>query len=510
MHWETLGLDSETASERDVKRAYAKLLKVTRPDKDPEGFQNLREAYDTALMELKLGTMPSFVHYADDEEGEGSLKVELPEGIDAETEPSVPQSFAQPEWPEDFRSAVSELEEVMESGQNAEEACRAFENALYANPQLAADWGQTVARLMMDQEGSKELKLKAKALLFELEYDSSTGTMAVIARMEREGRRAGISSLAVLFIKNKERIANPSGGEAMARLGCAAAIWEPIRVKFLSDIAYELLPIHFRDSAMHAIENDVQLGQLLRGLPKVWRPFWMERIRNPYGDWDWNDVESSAALKYIREEHNRTWDGFDVIAEIVPKEFSNSIPKRNRVPSQPMYGYSEKAAPAAPSYAPAAPSYAPAAPYRESRGGGGMSGWMIGLLIFFIIKIGILATMCKSDQSVSLPNSNPAYDPDNYPGRSENDPGMEAALERFRELEAKYSASPDDPPKSASDLWEELRKNRNPNPLFPNPNPNPRPSPGSGRRPSDPYVPGQPVIPGSGNPRPRPGPSFPR
>ena len=39
-----LGLDAE-ADERAVKRAYAALLKKTRPDEDPQGFQTLHEAY---------------------------------------------------------------------------------------------------------------------------------------------------------------------------------------------------------------------------------------------------------------------------------------------------------------------------------------------------------------------------------------------------------------------------------------------------------------------------------
>ena len=46
--WTLLGLNDD-ADERTVKRQYAKLLKVTRPDEDPEAFQRLREAYERAL-----------------------------------------------------------------------------------------------------------------------------------------------------------------------------------------------------------------------------------------------------------------------------------------------------------------------------------------------------------------------------------------------------------------------------------------------------------------------------
>ncbi len=48
--WHILGIEP-TQDLRDIKRAYAKLLKATRPDDDPQGFQRLRDAFEQAQFE---------------------------------------------------------------------------------------------------------------------------------------------------------------------------------------------------------------------------------------------------------------------------------------------------------------------------------------------------------------------------------------------------------------------------------------------------------------------------
>ena len=48
-YFQILGLSSPPEDRKAVKRAYSKMLKVTRPEDDPDGFMRLRDAHDTAL-----------------------------------------------------------------------------------------------------------------------------------------------------------------------------------------------------------------------------------------------------------------------------------------------------------------------------------------------------------------------------------------------------------------------------------------------------------------------------
>lgn len=59
--WDVLGIDP-TSEERDIKRAYARKLKVTRPEDDPTAFQLLNDAFQHALAHARF-------HTAEDDSG---------------------------------------------------------------------------------------------------------------------------------------------------------------------------------------------------------------------------------------------------------------------------------------------------------------------------------------------------------------------------------------------------------------------------------------------------------
>ncbi|OAT14700.1 hypothetical protein M979_4386 [Buttiauxella noackiae ATCC 51607] len=55
--WQVLGIPP-TGDEAEIRRAYAQQLKTHRPDKDPGGYQQLREAFDAAKQQAGSGATP--------------------------------------------------------------------------------------------------------------------------------------------------------------------------------------------------------------------------------------------------------------------------------------------------------------------------------------------------------------------------------------------------------------------------------------------------------------------
>ncbi|MEE9347013.1 MAG: hypothetical protein V3U82_02380 [Robiginitomaculum sp.] len=93
--WDTLGLDGPTEDIKTIKRAYARRLKLTRPDEDPEGFMQLRDAFTWAK---------NHASYHAQEAMERPASVEISDRAAEKTqEPQEPQG----QWPQEIESVIA-------------------------------------------------------------------------------------------------------------------------------------------------------------------------------------------------------------------------------------------------------------------------------------------------------------------------------------------------------------------------------------------------------------------
>jgi hypothetical protein len=101
--WETLGIEP-TTDDAVIRRAYARELKQHRPDQDPQGYQQLREAFDAAK-EYAKGEM-IWLDDGNVQSGQSRFRA-LSELTQAETQ-VVPQRVALPPQPDWQRETLEE------------------------------------------------------------------------------------------------------------------------------------------------------------------------------------------------------------------------------------------------------------------------------------------------------------------------------------------------------------------------------------------------------------------
>ncbi|WP_273826338.1 J domain-containing protein [Pseudomonas asplenii] len=141
--WSILQL-TEDADERSIKRSYARLLKVTRPDEDAEAFQRLREAYEEAL---------DIARWRDDDEvvverrpPEPAVVVEAPEQPDGSRLPPLQP----PSGPSAAQQAEDRARALM-SGLSPEHLPERWEQAVQQD--CASAFEQALLRLCFEQPG---------------------------------------------------------------------------------------------------------------------------------------------------------------------------------------------------------------------------------------------------------------------------------------------------------------------------------------------------------------------
>lgn len=312
--WETLNLDRRTATERDVKAAYARLLKQHRPEQDPEGFQRVRQAYDAALAELR-GSSETF---------DGSALPAM------RMERNALASACDPEETAPSRQTLEELTKSVEAALQAQDAALlwdAIQSALEVDlPELEIE--DVHAQVSALVRGNSDLLHKAVSrdrLLQSLESDNSSIFRFMCDHWRSTSNTSAPPVVANHVLSQKTLLVSLSGAMALADLGSLVGFRHPDLARKLADLAYKHLPAEIRDLFMGMVEREIVLGQIFFGFPPEQLKFWLPRLREPDRPWDWSGPQARAAFDYIVRARSITWAGLPLLCNLLPPAVGESL-----------------------------------------------------------------------------------------------------------------------------------------------------------------------------------------
>lgn len=335
--WKILGLDPATADEKQVRNAYARLLKLNRPDQDPEGFQQLRHAYEYALQWLRhrrVEADPEDAQEPPDHDAEPASSTPAhsePRSLSAQ-EPAPADSFPDlsgldidwpREWSYSLEAVKTALRKVETHGPaHAETHLRPALSALAFD---ARDQGipPAVLVVMIETIFADRFHLFASAvpelLLLHLIHGGANAMVRkVLDHYGRPGTSPRMAALATSLVGLHSEWVDESNADIAFRIASSIAFHRPtLAQQFKQKLAQQLAP------ARHAAEFDQLFGLICRGLmyrdlPSELRRFWSERMAPdaPVCNWD-SEFARSALTDAVRR--GPTWSGFQTTKALVPQ-----------------------------------------------------------------------------------------------------------------------------------------------------------------------------------------------
>ena len=318
--WQILELNPDTATEKEVKVAYARLIKLHRPDSDPEGFQRVREAYEIALSLLRQ------------RRDEPPREEEL-----ADANPAAPDSpVVEPPPLRSVPPALIEAELAVNRAQEKDDpaalakaigalffACRSLEQGRAAI-QL---WQESLHRVTGGRSALAALGVTTPQLIAEMEAGSSMITHACIGHWEQVHDLASMSHLGNELLAHASSLHSPEAAVVALRLAMESGFAFPKLATNLINHAFPHLDREARERFLPQVEQQQRLGLLFAGFRSDQQAFWHQRLRRPQEDWSWSDPASEAAIEYLVGARGETWEGYAIVKQAVPAEWFSRLEK---------------------------------------------------------------------------------------------------------------------------------------------------------------------------------------
>ncbi|MFZ4766254.1 MAG: J domain-containing protein, partial [Roseimicrobium sp.] len=315
--WQILILDSNTATEKDVKAAYARLLKQHRPDTDPEGFRRVREAYEAALASIRDRDARGgpTASYAVNPEGQ-------PDANDSRVGATLPESPLELPLPEEVRETFAEVEHAasLDNEEQLEAALSAFhkqcETLAVPSPSVSA---------ALERVFTGNVKLLAAAasdhLLMTLAISGEVNLPhLILSAWVEEEKRERIALFGRALMDNLPALTSPEAALLVARVGVLIGLEAPEMASSLGNAAYPHLPLESRNHIMAQLQHEIALGRVFADVSPAKQTFWFERLRHSREEHDWQSTESQSAVDDLIRNNRYVWQGWGIIHQLLPED----------------------------------------------------------------------------------------------------------------------------------------------------------------------------------------------
>ncbi len=349
--WSILGLERSGATEKDVKRAYARLLREHRPDTDPDGFQRVRQAYEAALGWLKRAAAEE----AEDEDASDGAPVPadapvpgsmglVPFGAPrvtpgpGETEDAGAGPPPEPGPVDPLDAAQLEVAAALGTGDpvRLRAALDYFSQLCSGSPRTMSRWSTALPRIFTGRLDHLADSVPDEQFVRELGAGFNNVTLAALSQWE-DKQLIGRMCQFARFLRRPDHqtlLNNPAAAFALARLGFAIGFYDPQLAHFLANSAYPLLDTHMREAAMNDLDRQMGLGKIFSRMSVDQKIFWHVRLNSGDKTWDWSDDASCQARSALVQSQPHDWPGWSVVHDIVPtpwwEDLKNQLAGRKR------------------------------------------------------------------------------------------------------------------------------------------------------------------------------------
>jgi hypothetical protein len=297
--WETLGLEQETATESDVKRAYARLLRFHRPEQDPEGFQKVREAREIALRQIEWR-----------DRGAGGRRRGLQEHSAGPVSDPIEKSSA----PNDG-TAIEDAPYAKRSV-TAGEAGRLEDELIALRDGPAARWADRMEDAWRQGREEEVVCLLDEERLIDAIAAEHTGLADLwVQYLLRESDFARAERFGIRLLERHNEIDDLVAGPVFVRLANVIAVRYPDTARAMLNKAFSMIGATW---LMRDTEQWVIVGDLLKSLPPELRDRWSRHLRGAEDPDSLSGTEAQTMVEETRRRVDTQWQGFAVLRQVGP------------------------------------------------------------------------------------------------------------------------------------------------------------------------------------------------